>query len=158
MKTTPFKNRQIDLSKPVHVYLHFTKNVFSVKQGNHVVAHADRLHLRDVRYHVRPGGRDKVRATGQKNVHAFVIGYLIESADLRAEEDKYLSDPNDVLPYVGVSYNPKHNKRFVRSGTSTPILYSDWADLDVESDMKVMAIFTPENQERDWPAESVTTV
>jgi hypothetical protein len=38
------------------------------------VDHPDQVGLTDATLVVRPGGRDKVRATGRKNVHAFVVG------------------------------------------------------------------------------------
>jgi hypothetical protein len=45
-----------------------------------VVAHVTSIMLTDVTFVVRAGGRDRVRKTKRKNVHAFVVGTYAESA------------------------------------------------------------------------------
>ena len=54
------------------------KVVYSIQaktdKGWRVVGHTDKLVLRNVRFHVREGGRQRVLREGRKNVHAFVEG------------------------------------------------------------------------------------
>lgn len=62
----------------VQVYYHIRKHLFSVKdkETGKVVLHTPSLFLDNVKFIVRPAGRDKVRETKVKNVHAFVEGDL----------------------------------------------------------------------------------
>lgn len=154
MNITPILivKHEIDPNKKVWVYRNLQKGLWSVMQGGRVVAHAERVYLRDVTYHVRPAGRDKVRATKQKNVHAFVVGYWIELPVIRAAEIKYLKDEDDTLPYFGVVYDPYDNDTFINEDHDAAIYHSDWVDMDINCTMKVMAMFTPDNAERYWPA------
>ena len=62
--------------KRVQVYWNIRLGRYSVRQSGRVIDHVDTIVLRDVRFNVAPAGRDKVRATGVKNVHATVTGYL----------------------------------------------------------------------------------
>lgn len=83
----PYKNRKVVYTKPVRVYrnLTFTKGWaepdsgpwYSIRQGDHVVAHAREVSLMDCTFIVQEPGRQRVLATGQKNVHAFVQGFLV---------------------------------------------------------------------------------
>lgn len=75
----PYKNRQIDLTKPVLVYRNLHKNGFSIKQNSLVVAHADKILLKNCTFHVNKRGRQKVLITKQKNVHAYIKGFICES-------------------------------------------------------------------------------
>lgn len=61
----------------VAVYWNIRKHIFSVMDHGLVVAHVDHIKLRTVNFVVQPGGRDAVRRTGCKNVHAFVRGEII---------------------------------------------------------------------------------
>ena len=71
----PNKGRSIDISKPIRVYRNLHKKVYSIKQGNLVVAHSFRLCLRDFKTIVSKKGREKVLIDKRKNVHAFLEGY-----------------------------------------------------------------------------------
>lgn len=70
-----YRGRSIDLEKPIKVYKNLHKDCYSIKQGNLVVAHAERLCLRGVTFKVNEKNRQKVIKTKQKNVHAFIEGY-----------------------------------------------------------------------------------
>jgi hypothetical protein len=87
---TPYKGRSLDPTRPVRVYRNLHSSYgdgrrWSIRQGPHVVAHADNLHLVDVRFVVSEKGRQRVLAEGRKNVHAFAEGYFIEYDDLLTE-------------------------------------------------------------------------
>ena len=79
---TPFHNRTIDPDRPVEVYRNINASkrakggvVYSIRQGGKVVAHAELVKLRDAEFIVHEAGRQRVLATGRKNVHAFVRGF-----------------------------------------------------------------------------------
>jgi hypothetical protein len=62
----------------VEVYWNLHKHVWSVRscKTGRVIAHAERVVLRDVSWTVQPAGNRRVRETGRKNVHAFGRGTL----------------------------------------------------------------------------------
>src|SRR5690554_3174807 len=60
----------------VDVYWNVHKRLFSIRYRGVVVAHAREVLVRDASYVVQPAGREKVRDSGQKVVHAFVRGHL----------------------------------------------------------------------------------
>lgn len=123
--------RTIDKTKPVWVYRNLQNRLWSIMQNGLVVAHAKRVCLRDARYHVREGGRQRVLREKCKNVHAFVIGTLSKI-------------PKNVdFTTCGVSYNPYNGSHFTTENGEA-LETSDWATLDVDSPNKVLAIFKNE--------------
>ena len=86
----------------VQVYYNIRRGDYSVRQSGRVIDHVDSIVLTDVRFNVAAAGRDKVRATGVKNVHATVSGYL----DLHAMMKDWNCD------YV--AYNPFKYDQFVK--------------------------------------------
>jgi len=58
------------------VYFNLHKRLFSVTQGGIVQFHSDAITIMDARFLVGKAGQAKVRATGRKNVHAKVSGYI----------------------------------------------------------------------------------
>ena len=95
--------------KRVQVYYNIRRGDYSVRQAGRVIDHVDSIILRDVRFNVAPAGRDKVRATGVKNVHATVTGYL---------HNQFVSNDNWVRSiesrYDSVAYNPFKYDQFVK--------------------------------------------
>ena len=96
----------------VEVYRNLHKQLWSVRalEGPHrgrVIARCAELVIHGPTFHVQPAGREKVRKTRRKNVHAFVRGELDESI-------------TPCLPVAGhpVTYNPYRHDTFVlvRSG------------------------------------------
>ena len=108
MNITPYKARTIDLTKPVKVYKNLTNGKWSIKQGNHVVAHADELFLRDPYFEVNENGRQRVIRERKKYVHAYICGMLD-------------TDITDVVGGSQITYNPYHNSTFVRRTTGEPV-------------------------------------
>ena len=86
------------------VYYNLHKKCYSVRQNGRVVDHADSVVLTDCRFLVQPAGRDKVRRTGVKNVHATVTGVVIPA--------------HPKAPFIDdcdyVSYNPYKYDNFVK--------------------------------------------
>lgn len=70
----PYKGRLIDLDKDIMVYKNLHKNMYSIKQGRTVVAHAERLCIASFKCVVNEAGRKRVLKTKQKNVHAYIKG------------------------------------------------------------------------------------
>lgn len=55
-----------------------TKPLYSVMQDGRVIARLHRVLISGATFVVRKAGRDKAIREGQKNVHAFVKGYLVD--------------------------------------------------------------------------------
>lgn len=89
---TPHKHRTIDTAKPVKVYWNLHRDCYSIQQDGLVVAHAEQIDLRDVRFKVSEAGRQRVLRERKKNVHAFVIGYL-DDKPIRYWDVKIIYNP-----------------------------------------------------------------
>lgn len=75
-----YKRRRLRLSEPVEVYRNLRRGAgvwYSLRQRGRVVAHAQEVTLIEARFVVHEAGRRRVLATGQKNVHAFVVGRIV---------------------------------------------------------------------------------
>jgi hypothetical protein len=125
--------------KRVQVYYNIRRGDYSVRQSGRVIDHVDTIILRDCRFNVAPAGRDKVRATGVKNVHATVSGYIDESVKISRVSLLYKCDDFlELIDNVGhlvtripihpapglsqpVVYNPKRNDTFVKMYGSIPV-------------------------------------
>lgn len=103
------------LGKKVMVYYNLHKRTFSVKYDDKVILHSDYVKLGDVEFRVRQGGKEKVRSEKTKNVHAFVIGKLLD----------YCEYPCDNIPNPSsdeiVTYNPYKYDTFVYKSTEEPV-------------------------------------
>lgn len=109
----PYKDRCIELSKHILVYKNLHKNCYSIKQSGKVVAHAERLCLRDVHFIVNEKERQKILIKKQKSVHAFMKGYYTTIGMGTT------SKRND-LP-IGIYYNPYKKGSFMMRGYEKPI-------------------------------------
>lgn len=98
------------MSDSVEVYYNFNRGLLSVRQRGRVVEYVDSISLADVEFIVRPGGRDRVRREGRKNVHAWIRGYRT-----------ILSDPDSTLSSSAVTYNPYRHDTFVYRANGRPI-------------------------------------
>jgi hypothetical protein len=109
----PFKERAINLEERVQVYrnLHRTGRTYSVKQKGLVVAHATRICLRDCNFVVQEKSRQRCLKTGEKNVHAWIDGF-ISGSGMGTTAAK-----NDLAK---LTYNPKVDKGFMHSLTIEP--------------------------------------
>ena len=111
------------LGKKVMVYYNLHKHTFSVTYDNKVIMHADYVKLGDVEFRVRKGGKERVRLEMSKNVHAFVIGKLLD----------YCEYPCNSLPtpYSDkvVTYNPYKYDSFVYKETEEPIYNAKEVDM-----------------------------
>ena len=114
--------------KRVQVYYNIRRGDYSVRQSGRVIDHVDSIVLRDVRFNVAAAGRDKVRATGVKNVHATVTGYILTN-NAEHFEKVYSNAGND---HDFVAYNPFKYNQFVKllqCDMYTPVHSADYVAL-----------------------------
>jgi hypothetical protein len=105
LKGSPMR---INYNKPVWVYRNLkhgrnAKRLYSVMQKGRVVQRRNCVLLADCRFIVREKGRQRVLITGRKNVHAFVVGYLVAVKGAAMAKE---------LP-ITVFYNPHYDKSFM---------------------------------------------
>jgi hypothetical protein len=121
------------IGERVMVYYNLNKHTFSVQKKGLVVLHADYVKLKDVEFRVRQGGKEKVRREKSKNVHAFVIGDLVE----------FCQYPCDNIPEepVGeiVTYDPYKYESFVYKETKEPVYDAKEVDM-INSKNKLFVI------------------
>ena len=109
--------------KRVQVYWNIRLGRYSVRQSGRVIDHVKQIVLRDVRFNVAPAGRDKVRATGVKNVHATVSGYV--------DDGLYISKLSLMYGDINLELCHKNyttSSGYFGSGLSTPITYNPKRD------------------------------
>ena len=111
------------IGKKVMVYYNLHKHTFSVRYEGKVVMHADVVKLGDVEFRVRQGGKEKVRDEKSKNVHAFVIGTLLEYCEYPC-----FGIPEPPSEYV-VTYDPYKYDSFVNKFTKEPVYFATEVDM-----------------------------
>ena len=121
------------IGEKVKVYYNLHKHTFSVQKNNLVVLHADYIKLEDVEFRVRQGGMEKVRQEKSKNVHAFVIGTLVDFCDYPC--DDIPEEPTGDI----VTYNPYKYDSFVYRETEEPVFNASEVDL-INSKNKLFVI------------------
>ena len=114
---------ELDYSRSVDVYRNLHKNCYSIKKDGLVKAHAQKLSLEQCTFHVNKKGRDRVRKTKRKEVHAWVRGKL-----------STLTIPP--LWYKQIFYNPYKTDHFMHrvetgamSATLSPITKAESVSL-----------------------------
>ena len=106
-------------SRPVYVYRNLkhgrlTPPLYSVMRRGHVIAHRKRILLSNVSFRVREIGRRRVIASGQKNVHAFVVGHLT------GNKGAFGIDRNGKDLPVKIFYDPYYKGAFT-TADGTPV-------------------------------------
>ena len=123
----------IFIGKKVMVYYNLHKNTFSITYDNKVILHADYVKLGDVEFRVRKGGNERVRQQKSKNVHAFVIGRLLD----------YCEYPCDDIPYPTsdnvVTYNPYKHNSFVYKDSGESVYNAKEVDM-INSQNKLFVV------------------
>ncbi len=96
----------------VRVYRNLRKNVYSIMDPStrRVIGHASNLVLRDVRFIVQEGGRQRVLRDKQKNVHAFIEGNWIKNFKPNPMLSLFTL-PSELIE-VEVRYNPYKMDKF----------------------------------------------
>lgn len=75
---TPFKNRDLDISKKVYIYRNLHNKKFSIKQNNKVIGYSEIILLKDVNFIIQKYGKRKAIENKTRNVHAYVSGFIYD--------------------------------------------------------------------------------
>ena len=102
----------VNMAKPIFLYRNLHKDCFSVKQGT-VKFHTQDIWMTGCYFPVNERLRLKVIERKQKNVHAYVKGYLTDFSNAPKKGRTYLNE---------VTYNPYLYKTFMFE--KAPILWS----------------------------------
>lgn len=125
--------------KKVFVYRNLHQNCWSVKsrETGRVIAHADEVQLSGVDFKVSQAGRERVLREKSKNVHAGLVGTLVDFDPAGGHMPTYpaaffgaepSSKPAPGEP-VAITYNPYKYRHFVVRHSEQPIASSDSAIL-----------------------------
>ena len=123
----------IFIGKKVMVYYNLHKHTFSVRYDNKVILHADYVKLGDVEFRVRKGGNERVRQQKSKNVHAFIIGTLLDYCEYPC--DDIPSQPSNKI----VTYNPYKHNSFVYKTNEEPVFKAQEVDM-INSQNKLFVV------------------
>lgn len=107
----------------VMVYYNLHKHTFSVSYKSKVILHADYVKLKDVEFRVRKTGKERVRREMVKNVHAFVIGDLVDYCQSPCKNIP--KEPTDNV----ITYNPYKYDSFVYKSNKKPIYKTKEIDM-----------------------------
>jgi hypothetical protein len=104
----------------VEVYRNLRKDCWSVRDMStgKVVAHCKSVGIRHANLVVQKAGRQKVLETKQKNVHAFVRGYLI------------LYPVRASIINKEFTYDPYENETFIDVKSGTPLRHAGYVYLN----------------------------
>lgn len=105
-KTYSYKDRTIDLKKPIRVYRNLNRKgkCYSIVQNGKTVAHSYGVCIRDCKLKVNEKGKQRVIKNKRKEFHAFIEGYYTHSG-MGTSAHK-----ND-LPAI-IEYNPYKDEYF----------------------------------------------
>lgn len=108
----------------VDVYWNINKKCFSVKscKTGKVILHTDKISLEDAKFVVREGGRQRVLREKQKNVHAFVRGYVTAKTSAHKVQE--------------ATYNPYKYDSFVVTDTEEPVNSASLVELFTNEKIK----------------------
>ncbi len=123
----------IFIGKKVMVYYNLHKHTFSVTYDSKVILHADYVKLGNVEFRVRTGGKERVRKEKSKNVHAFVIGTLLDYCEYPCEEI-----PSPLSDKI-ITYNPYKHNSFVYKDSEEPVYRAKEVDM-INSQNKIFVI------------------
>lgn len=127
----------IDTGKRVQVYRNLHQNCWSVRQSGKVMAHVDYLWLVKARMNVSAKGREKVLRTSQKNVHAYISGYVDTHYPACTLEDFY---EEQGYSWEEISYNPYKSGNFHSKQTHQPIAEAPMVDMCIHDETPVIAL------------------
>jgi len=97
---------------------------YTILRGQQVVASARRLRLEDVTFEIRASGRRRMLETGQRTLHAYARGQLVDYVTL--------ADADRLAPIVGrrADYDPRQGAFFFELESGEPIVGARFAQLD----------------------------
>lgn len=113
----------IDPTRPVKCYRNLHNKCVSVLQDGLVKCHTVNVLLEDGTFIVNRAGRDKVRATKCKNVHAYVKGMVIDFKEVNAVFS---------MEWSGAYYNPYTCDTWQDLDTNRPLKGGEVIDLYID--------------------------
>ncbi len=105
----------IDYTRPVRVFKNPQRGCYSIMQNGRIKASAKQIRLRDAEFTVRESGRQRMLRENRRNVHAWVVGELVDF--LHPEAVNSLEQ----LSGRSATYNPRRYTSFVDRDTETPL-------------------------------------
>lgn len=81
-----YKDRKLDSSRPIELYRCLNRKgfIFSIRQDGLVVAHTDKIVLKDCEFIVGEAGKKRCLKTKVRNVHAYVRGTIGSNEDIQS--------------------------------------------------------------------------
>jgi len=114
----------INTTRPVTVYRNLHRNCISVKQDGIVCCHAQNVVLYDATFVVGGKGRQRVLREKQKNVHAFIRGYVKDAKETLKQLD---------YRWPEITYNPYTCEHFKCVDNDKYVSRAQWVDLYIDS-------------------------
>lgn len=114
----------IQPDKPVRVFKNWKHGCYSIMQDGRLKASARQVRLAEVEFRVRPSGRRRMLEKGQRTLHAYAIGRLVDY--VHPDEARDLA----VLSGRGAYYDPHRFPAFVDSETHEPVNFAGAVQLD----------------------------
>lgn len=122
-----YKQREVKQHERVSVYRNLHEDKLSICVGGLVHGHSKIVMLKDVEFVVQSKGNKRVNSTGQKNVHAYVKGNIVNGNDSLILDVEELYANMEQLGYTRVYYNPYKVDSFVIYDTLEPVYKADEA-------------------------------
>src|SRR5215472_10357626 len=97
------------IGERVRVHFNLHRGDYVISQRGRVVAYAERVTLAGAEFVVSDARRRRVLASGQRSVHAYIWGTLIDCR------------PRDLFGATRVTYNPRRDFSFVNALTGARI-------------------------------------
>lgn len=114
----------------VEVYRNLRTGTWSVRCRGVVIERPAEVWLRDCTLVVQPAGRRKVIRTRQKNVHAFVRGFLCDP-------------PDESQVMIPITYNPYIDEEFVTVVDRDPVREARWIHLRADMTAWMALVASP---------------
>lgn len=114
----------IDYTRPVRVFKNPRRGCYSIMQNGRIMASAKQIRLRDAEFTVRESGRQRMLRENRRNVHAWVVGELVDFLHPEA------ADSLEQLSGRNATYNPHRYASFVDRETETPLSRADLVQFD----------------------------
>lgn len=121
----------------VKVYRNLIKKCLSIQHDGKVIMHSDSVTLENVQFKVSEAGRQRVLATGHKNVHAKVVGDFVSLDVEDLGEDT-----------TCVSYNPRKHAFFFEKETGVSVFYADKCTIDKNGVIKCIGLRYEQQEEK----------
>jgi hypothetical protein len=125
MKCFVYRN----LHKPGYVY---SIRALEGPYKGRVIAYGSKIVITNVQFRVGEKGRQRVLATGVKNVHAGIVGDVAGVCDLETRLPNTIQHTGTwhLIRGTQISYNPRINRSFVAKETGEPVYQSDCVQID----------------------------